>query len=140
MKRRNKASNGKTPKEKPSEPRVQPLSGEASFDFIKGAQYRPIHVDGAFGGLGPTSRYIHMAVYSERRAIPTQITHVVKDGTLGEELKDRRQERKAFIREVEADLIIDLPTAISIRNWLDQRITELATHLATIGEIKPEDK
>jgi hypothetical protein len=107
-----------------------------SFDFIKSNQFRVIHVDGAWGGIAAPG-HIHMSFFSERTAIPQQITHVINsDGSLGEEVKDKRKGRDAIVREVEVDAVMSLHTAISIRDWLDrkieemQRLAELADQLA----------
>jgi hypothetical protein len=139
MKQRKLArSNGNRQQETTVQRPPELVSGDLSFEFIKGNFYRPIHVDGAFGGLSPTSRYIHMAVYSERQSIPTQLTHAVERGRLGQERTELRQGRAGLIREVEANLIIDLQTAISMRDWLDQRIVELAAQMTFRGELKVE--
>lgn len=100
---------------------------EISFEFIKSAFFRVISVEGAFGGLSPTGRSIHMAIFSERRPIPRKTVHpLMDDGSLGEELKDRRESRESFVREIEADLVLDLPTAIGVHQWLGNKIQELA--------------
>src|SRR5689334_23353953 len=97
--------------------------GDIEFDFIKGNFFRVISVDGAFGGLSPQGRSIHMALFSERRPLPRKTVHSLgTDGLLSDELMDRRETRKAFVREVEADVVMDLPTAIAIRKWLTRKI------------------
>lgn len=107
-------SNGKKPK-------------DVSFDFIKSAHFRPISVDGIFGGLSPQGRSIHMALYSERRALPRKTVHPVSaEGKLGEEIMGKRESRDAFIREIEVDAVMDLQTAMSLRKWLTGKIQELA--------------
>jgi hypothetical protein len=65
-----------------------------------------------------------MALYSERTAIPRRVVHApAKDGTLGEEIS--KELRSDLVREVEADVIMDLSVAISLRDWLDSRIRVL---------------
>ena len=100
---------------------------EIAFDYIKSNQFRVVNGDGAFGGLSPTGRDIHMAVYSERRAIPTKTVHpVTADGTLGPEFLSRRQVRSAFVRELEVDIVLDLPTAVTVLTWLTDKIQQCA--------------
>jgi hypothetical protein len=102
------------------------IPDEISFDFIKSNYFRVIAVEGAFGGLSPSARNIHMAIYSERRPIPRTTVHTVsKDGVLGAEERDKRDERSSYVREIEADLVMDLPTAISTRQWLDDKIMQI---------------
>jgi hypothetical protein len=100
---------------------------EVQFEFLKSNFFRVIHVDGAFGGLSPNGRTIHLAVFSERRAIPTRTVHPIGDGgKLGNEARDRREGSKGFVRELEADLTMDLATAISVQRWLVGKIEEMA--------------
>jgi hypothetical protein len=109
--------------------------GQLSFDFIKSNFFRTIHVDGAFGGIGPTARTINMAIYSERRPIPTQVTHLVAGGELGAEVAGLRKERISYVRELEANLVFDLPTALAIQKWLRERIEQLVGFMKQRGEI-----
>lgn len=105
----------------------QPANGapdEIAFDYIKTPDYREVHVDGAWGGLTPRG-YIQMAIYNERLPIPQQTTFALKDNQLGDEVKEKRRTRQAIIRNVEVDLIMDLNTAESMRDWLDQHIQRL---------------
>lgn len=100
---------------------------EVAFDFIKSNFFRVISVDGAFGGLSPQGRSIHMALFSERRPLPQKTVHQLGEGgTLGDELLDRRESRSAFVREIEVDVVMDLPTALAVRKWLTRKIEEMA--------------
>src|SRR5262245_55399559 len=107
------AKRSKTPK----------LPKEVEFDFIKSNFFRVIRADGAFGGLAPNG-VLHMALYSERHPIPTKTVHKIDAGKLGPELRERRQTRKAIVREVEIDVAMDIQQAIVLRNWLDEKITQ----------------
>lgn len=97
---------------------------ELGFDFIKSNFFRVISTAGAFGGIAPNGS-IHMAVYSERQALPTKIVHTVIGNQLGPEIMSKRQSRNAIVREVEADLVFDLNQAIAMRQWLDEKIASL---------------
>jgi hypothetical protein len=115
---------------------------ELSFDFIKSNYFRVICVDGAFGGVSPTGRGIHMAVYSERRPLPRKTVHSLEeDGSLGDELRDKRETRTALVREVEADLVMDLLTATAVRDWLNEKIIQLAelSPPELVRSLAPED-
>ncbi len=116
----------KSAKSKRAKAQVLLLPKEIAFDFIKSNYFRVISVDGAFGGLSLSGRTINMAIYSERRPIPKRVVTSVKpDGFLGDEVKDKRDERDAIVRELEANLVFDLSTAIAIRGWLDDKITQM---------------
>lgn len=111
--------------EKRTRPGVDLKQGLIQYDFIKSNSFRVVHVDGAFGGITPRG-FIHMAIYNERGPIPKQITNRLKeDGSVGEEIFERRITREAIVREVEADLIFTKETAIVIRKWLDEKITQI---------------
>ena len=108
---------------------------EISFDFIKTPQFREIHVDGAWGGVTPKG-LIQMAIYNERLPVPQQTTFVLLEDGLGDELTEVRRGRKAIIRNVEADLLMDMQTAESMRDWLDQNIAQLKERLQQIEDSK----
>lgn len=112
------------PAREPEKPKAQAKT-EIAYDFIKSNFFRVVKVDGAFGGIGPSGS-LHMSVYNERQPIPQKVVHQLIDGkTLGPEIAGKRESRQAMIREVEVDLVFDLPQAIAIREWLDTRIAQL---------------
>ena len=96
------------------------------FDYIKSRFFRVISIDGAFGGVSPNGKTIHMAVYTERRAIPTKTVHPIADGVVQKEDPSLRQSRIANIREVEADIALSLETAVALQTWLQEKIEQLA--------------
>lgn len=99
---------------------------EIAFEYLKSNFFRVISASGAFGGLSPTGREIHMAIFSERRAIPKKTVHSVsREGKIGEEVIQKREVRGGFIREIEVDLVIDLQTALRIQEWLQDKIQQL---------------
>ncbi|MCY3022909.1 MAG: hypothetical protein NTW87_28355 [Planctomycetota bacterium] len=92
------------------------------FDFIKSNAFRVIYVQGAIGGVGPRGN-IQMAVWNERWPIPRQTTHELgAEGRLGHEITKERVTREAVVREVEAELVMDLPTAQKLKDWLQKQI------------------
>ncbi|HVV17421.1 MAG TPA: hypothetical protein VHH90_09485 [Polyangia bacterium] len=110
------------------------LSGTLNIDYIKSAHFRVIHVDGAHGGLRPSGRTIHMALFSERNAIPQHEEYTVADGALGERI--RRDGREAIVREVEVDAIMDLDTAKALRDWLTQVVAQAEGVSAEIAKAR----
>jgi len=108
---------------------------EIEFDFIKSNFFRVIRADGAFGGIAPGGA-IHMAIYSERQAIPTKTVHSLEGQQLGPEILKKREGRSAIVREVEIDVVLELPQAIVFRQWLDEKITQLQQIATTAGEKK----
>ena len=94
---------------------------EVAFDYIKSNFFRVIHADGAFGGLGPSGS-IHMALYNERQAIPTQTVYALEGIGLGPEIKGKRKGREGLVREVEVDVIMSAEQARALRTWLTDKI------------------
>ena len=93
------------------------------FDYIKGSFFRSLRADGAVGGVTPNGQ-IHMALYSERPAIPRRLVYEIQaDGKLGKEVA--RESRQSIVREMDVDLFLTLSVAKSIHVWLGQRIEEL---------------
>lgn len=102
---------------------------QLEFDFIKSSQFRVIHVDGVWGGLGPR-QFINMAVYAERNAIPQSISYDISDQNPSDGIRleaatpDTKKARNAIIREVEANLVIDISTADGIATWLREKVDQ----------------
>lgn len=92
------------------------------FHYIKGAQFRAIHVDGVFGGVAPNGN-ITLALYNERFPIPLRIRHGLNsDQTLGPE--QGRMSREGIVREVDAELVMNRRVAESLVEWLSEKIKQ----------------
>lgn len=104
---------------------------QVSFDYIKSNAFRVIRVDGIHGGVGPKLNSIQMALFSERQAIPQREIYSIKDGKLGD--LEKKEGRNAIIREVEVEAIIDIETAMAIRDWLSEKIE-------IIDKLRSQDK
>ena len=114
--------------------------GEIKFHYIKSSFFRVIHCTGFFGGVTPNLE-IHMSVYNERNPIPqTTVSVVNPEGKLGEELLERRVARDGIVREVEADITLNLGAAKALRSWLDGKISELEKVFERIEQEKGIDK
>jgi len=96
------------------------------FHWIKGPDFRTIHVDGAIGSITPRG-YIHMALYSERPAIPQKTVHTLNlnENKLGPEILEEQVTRGGIVRQMEIDGFLDFESATSLRDWLNARLSEL---------------
>lgn len=101
------------------------------FHVLKSPHFRVLHVDGAMGGLTPGG-LLHAAVYSERGAIPTLVEAIVApDGSVvSQEVK---ASRRGVVREIDADLVMSIQTAIEFRDWLDKTIKRFEEISASNG-------
>jgi len=104
------------------------------FHYIKSPGFRVLHVDGAVGGITPRGM-IHLATYSERGAIPRILeqSFSVDRGTPIEPEPRVIEARDGIVREMEADLVMTLNTAIEVRDWLN-------THIAKLEELAKQKK
>lgn len=111
--------------DKPEE--FDPTKQVVAFDYLKAPNFQSLRADGVIGGLTPTGR-IHMAIYSERPAIPRRITYEINDaGQLGELAEV--QTRDSVVREMSADIFLDLRAAEAIHEWLADHIKELKSRV-----------
>lgn len=92
------------------------------FHYIRGTQFRSVHVDGVIGSLTPSGG-IHCATFSERQAIPQEEEIALNpDGSLGDPVAGSRRSHGGIVREMDIDLIMSLEVARSLRTWLDEKI------------------
>jgi hypothetical protein len=95
------------------------------FDYIKGQLFRSVHVDGIFGGVIPSGRFIRMSVWNERWPIPKQTVHERdENGIVKNEIIEERISRDAIVREVEIDLVMNVECATQMRDWLSVKLKE----------------
>lgn len=120
-----------------SPPGIDKEGKRIRFDYIKGNYFRVIHVDGVHGGPNPNPNYIGMSLFSSRWPIPRQTTYALKkDGTLGNELLNERLNRDAIVREIEAEVIMDINTARTMHKWLGDKIKAVDQFTKNIEEKK----
>ncbi len=113
---------GVKPPSKQMEPEPPPV---IHFHMLKSNFFRVIHADGIFGGMSPRGG-IQIAFFSERQPIPQQMCHTINPdtGRLGDELEDQRISRDGIVREIEANVIMELTTAKSFLSWLQATVND----------------
>jgi len=100
----------------------QDIPSSISFHWRKSNYFRVIHADGAFGGLTPDGN-VFFTLYSDHPPIPDEtIQSVMADGTLGQEVLEKRVITQGVERELEVSVVMPLSTAKALRDWLDERI------------------
>lgn len=96
-----------------------------TFHYLKAPNFRTIHADGVIGNITPAG-YIHMAVYTERPAIPQEMIQKVNpDGTLGEVIPEKTIVRDGIVREMDVDVLMSVAAAKSIKSWLEDKIKDI---------------
>jgi hypothetical protein len=98
-----------------------------TYHQIKSGLYRNIFVDGLWFGVTPGG-LVHVAVYSERSPIPTEITmQIALDSSTADEDRTKRVVREGVFRELEAGLIMTPENARLFGQWLIMKSDELMT-------------
>jgi hypothetical protein len=102
-----------------------PESTQIKFHYIKSNLFRVVHCDGFIGGPTPQGQF-QIAFFNERAPIPQIVVHKVNPVTheLGDEVADERRQRDGIVREVEANLLMNLQTAKTLHKWLEGKIAE----------------
>ncbi|MDK1386402.1 hypothetical protein QN224_13380 [Sinorhizobium sp. 8-89] len=101
------------------------MAEDITIHYEKSRHFRVIHADGAYGGVAP-SGYLHFALYNDRFPLPKVGSIPIDDNqkVTGPEVPIER--KTGVFREVEADVIMDLPTALGFSLWLYEKAKEMA--------------
>lgn len=93
---------------------------EFTYKYVYPSDLRDYYVTGLYGGVTPRHE-INIHFYNERHPIPKTATfEMAEDGTLTREIAvDLGGDA---VRVIQTSITMDLGTAISIRNWLNDRI------------------
>jgi len=104
-----------------------------AIDYIKSGLFRASHVDGVIGTVTPAGK-LHVICFSERGAVPRrQVFTMDPEGKLHGPLHDETVSRGSVVREMDVDLIMDLPVAESIMSWLADRVAEMRAVRDQVG-------
>lgn len=108
-------SNGKT-KEQEKPPTLK-------FSYKRSRDFRVIKVDGAWGGLTPRGDIV-MSVFNERLPIPESDEYEIsEEGTLGKRI-NQVTNTTGIIREVEAAISLRPEVALTLGNWLLNKVEQ----------------
>jgi len=93
---------------------------QVKFHQTKSAFFRVIHADGIWGSVHPTD-LVHLTFYNERAPIAREVVHDLTDANQlsGEDLS-KRVSKDGYVREMEVDVILSRPVAMSLHTWLGQ--------------------
>lgn len=95
------------------------------FHYEKVNDFKTIFASGVFGGLN-IAGLIDMNFYIDRPVIPQKISHDLAEKDGGFILSNEKREGKdGEVREVQVGVLIDIPTAKSLIEWLNQKIAEM---------------
>ncbi len=104
---------------------------EIKFTYKKRNDNQVFYVDGLFGGLTPKGM-LYIDLFQERMPTPKEIRfNLTDEGRLGEEIE--RNSIAGVVRDVQCGLVMNMDTALAIKNWLDDRIKEMGRISAKEG-------
>ena len=117
------------PSNKPN-PTAQTGHLSVKFAFEKSPLYRSIHADGAWGRLDAYAN-IHMTIFNEKpQLIASGVMRAGADGRWEfDETKTQYAHDAPLVREVECDVIMNVPAAIVVRDMLNNFIKLAIEHM-----------
>lgn len=93
------------------------------FKYVIPENLRDLYVNGLWGGITPRNE-IHIQFYNERHPIPNSLTCAVDEkGQIGELVE--HDIGGDVVRVIQTSIVMDYPTAVSVRNWLNERIDHI---------------
>lgn len=88
------------------------------FHSIKGPCFRSVQADGAWGSVNPQGN-IHLIFFNERAPVPQEVVfNLNPDGTLGDEITNKRVSKDGMVREMEVDVVLSIKAATNVYKWL----------------------
>lgn len=112
-------------------------SKDITFHYIKNSGYRLFPSDGAFGGI--TSRgKICVNFFAERAPIPKSTKYKIdKNGSLDlNSAVHSSDSKEGIIREIESGILMDIDTAIQLRDWLTDKINIYLKQAENAGNVE----
>jgi hypothetical protein len=112
-------------------------SSTLRFDYVKSNYYRVVHADGISGGITSNGN-ISISFWSELSSFPESIEYSFE--AENEEATVEITQRDAFVREVEASLIVSSETAKIMIEWLKTQIDEIEEYELEMQEKEEDSK
>lgn len=103
---------------------------EVVFRYDKAINYRTIYIDGAHGGL-TAKGLLAMELFMEKKPLPRTDTYEVVDGKLKDPPEANVDE--VVLREVQACIMMDINTMVSLHAWLESKINIFQTEFSPRG-------
>jgi len=94
---------------------------EIIYNYSKSPDYRVYNADGVFGGTMPNGK-INCNIFSEIAMLPDKITFDIQKNMTLKEKKRTPEFKNEVNRELQTGFVMDLQTAKSFKNWLENKI------------------
>lgn len=116
----------------------EPQPKKIRFHYLKNNAFRTIHADGVFGGVTPRLS-ISATFFNERHPLPDQTVQLISaEGVVGDEILEERIVRDGLVRELEANVVMDLACAKTVVKWLTDKIDIIERIIKEAEATKPE--
>lgn len=102
------------------------IPDKLTFKYVYPENLRDLYVNGCWGGVTPRKE-IHLHLFSERHPIPKSITHEIDKNTMSLGKEIAKEEGGNIVRLIQTSVIMDLSTAIAVRDWIDDKIKAIQT-------------
>lgn len=106
------------------------------ISYKESPHYRVVHANGAYGGVSPLGELV-MALYSERMQFPDRA--VIRFDSNGIPSPEEFQIEQGVVREIEVGVMLDLKSAKSLAEWLEQKIAVLE-RISKSSEVSEESR
>ncbi len=108
-------------------------ANQATIFLEKSAFFRVVHADGTLCAFSPAGN-VCLTFYNDRAAIPKTMVEGVDDkGFATGEIREKRDERKGYDREVETEIVMSKDVAARLWRWLGRELG-----LETQASTKPQ--
>lgn len=98
---------------------------EAIFNYVFDDDYDPEYINGAFGGLNTCGELV-MHFYFERHPLPyEERSEIDEEGRLTGDSNVTDPAEFKIRRVVKAGVVINKETALSLYNWMKERLEEM---------------
>jgi len=99
-----------------------PNPAEVTIFVEKSAFFRIVHADGSLCALSPAGN-VCLTFYNDRAPLPKEmIEGVDAKGFATGEIREKRNERKGYDREVETEIVMSKEAAARLWRWLGQEL------------------
>lgn len=114
-------------------------SKELTFNYVKTPSYRTYHVDGIYGGLTPNGN-VYCELFIDRNVTPQTVVHELDENGKLSGVPKKKTGKTGYIREIECGIIMDIEAALTMKEWLGDKIDQYQKTLKSLNKIKKPKK
>jgi len=109
------------------------------FTYKTADDYKAIYANGAFGGVTSNAE-LRFNFFQEHYPFPESAVHHIKDGKLGEEIKDSPDKTEVeAIRESKVGILLSLEKAKIIGKWMLETVEKYEKTIEDLKSQKEEE-